>query len=484
MAHPRLSPTTPASGSRGTATIGRMSPPAPAPDRRPHLDLRTAVIAVLIGALTLGGVVGGGLLAAGDTNYAHPAAVDYLYYMPPSDSWASGSTQQWSTTIDPGASIFTSADHLFSVKTDGDDTRNSTLTAYAMDDSGPSTAWTTTVDTTADSIATSGAKNNPVYPAFLIWGKNTLIHGTTLYDITTGNTTDAPWPTDAVPVVAGDTVVACQKTTCAGYREGDTTPAWSSAIRALIKGSSADATDVVAEISESGDNYATVHVLSGTKYVIIASRYVINISTGEILDFVMPEKNTSVYAITSTAEGWAILSVAQSSKEWHLSFYDVDGGRATSTHTPQRSPDGDQPMYFPAPRSVKDFQAVWLKNDSGSLAGTMEFTTDGSKDCAQKLSMTNAATIDLSGFDKNTFPCFDRVATQVSDKAKVVTTGMRQVTNEIPFSLMFDSATGERIAFEGLDPDNGAVFDVAAPKQIIGYSPADGTLIGYKPANG
>ena len=94
------------------------------------------------------------------------------------------------------------------------------------------------------------------------------------------------------------------------------------------------------------------------------------------------------------------------------------------------------------------------------------------------------ATIDLSGFDKNTFPCFDRVATQVSDKAKVVTTGMRQVTNEIPFSLMFDSATGERIAFEGLDPDNGAVFDVAAPKQIIGYSPADGTLISYKPANG
>ena len=141
-------------------------------------------------------------------------------------------------------------------------------------------------------------------------------------------------------------------------------------------------------------------------------------------------------------------------------------------------------MYFPAPRSVKDFQAVWLKNDSGSLAGTMEFTTDGSKDCAQKLSMTNAATIDLSGFDKNTFPCFDRVATQVSDKAKVVTAGMRQVTNEIPFSLMFDSATGERIAFEGLDPDNGAVFDVATPKQIIGYSPADGTLISYKPANG
>ena len=92
-----------------------MSPPAPAPDHRPHLDLRTAVIAVLIGALTLGGAVGGGLLAAGDTNYAQPPTTDRTRSPTPSDSWASGSTQQWSTAIDPGASIFTSPDHLFSV---------------------------------------------------------------------------------------------------------------------------------------------------------------------------------------------------------------------------------------------------------------------------------------------------------------------------------------------------------------------------------
>ena len=108
----------------------------------------------------------------------------------------------------------------------------------------------------------------------------------------------------------------------------------------------------------------------------------------------------------------------------------------------------------------------------------------GEPHCGQSISMTEGATIDLTGFDKNVFPCFNDETTQVSDSAKVVMVGTAQMTNKTPFSLMFDSATGERIAFEGLDPDNGAVFDVAAPKQIIGYSPADGTLIGYKPANG
>ena len=317
-----------------------MSPPAPAPDHRPHLDLRTAVIAVLIGALTLGGVVGGGLLAAGDTNYAQPPTTDRTRSPTPSDSWASGSTQQWSTAIDPGASIFTSPDHLFSVKTDGENTQSSTLTAYTMDDSGPSAAWTATVDTTGDSVATNGAKNNPtIYPAFLTWGKNTLIHGTTLYDITTGDTTDAPWPTDAVPVVAGDTVIACQKTTCAGYREGDTTPAWSSAVNDPVKGLPANSeTDIAAGIINDAHNYAIVYTRGDARYAIIAHHYVFNIDTGEFINFSVPEENPAVYAVTSTTEGWAISSahfdvLSGTSKEWHMSFYDIDGGKPKSTET-------------------------------------------------------------------------------------------------------------------------------------------------------
>ena len=457
-----------------------MSLPAPVPGHRARTDLRTVIIAVIVGALTLGVVVVGGRLIAGDVNYAVDQAVERLYYEPPSDQWVSGAVQQWSTTIDPEASIFTSPDHLFSVKTAGDNAQASTLTAYTMDGSGLSQAWTATVDTSGDSVPVDGSTSNPVYPSFLVWGKNTLIHGRTLYDITTGTTSDAPWPTDAVPVVAKDAVIACQQTTCAGYREGNTEPAWSSAIHDPIE-SPSNRTDVALSITTSGNNYEKVHTLSGSNYVIVAYRHVLNIDTGEVISLAMPEKDRIAdYAVTNTDEGWALLSKV-GPKDFHISFYKATGGEATSTHTTKRGDGNTRPIYFPRSRPAKDIQTLWVNDDASSIAGISEFAVENQKQCAQSLAMSNGATIDLSGLDKNTFPCLDWVTTKASDNAAVVTVGMRQVTNAEPFSLMYNTTTGEQVTFEGMDPSSGATFTRAGPKQIIGYSPADGTLISYTP---
>ena len=457
-----------------------MSLPAPVPGHRARTDLRTVIIAVIVGALTLGVVVVGGRLIAGDVNYAVDQAVERLYYEPPSDQWVSGAVQQWSTTIDSEASIFTSPDHLFSVKTAGDNAQASTLTAYTMDGSGLSQAWTATVDTSGDSVPVNGSTSNPVYPSFLVWGKNTLIHGRTLYDITTGTTSDAPWPTDAVPVVAKDAVIACQQTTCAGYREGDTEPAWSSAIHDPIE-SPSNRTDVALSITTSGNNYEKVHTLSGSNYVIVAYRHVLNIDTGEVISLAMPEKDRIAdYAVTNTDEGWALLSKV-GPKDFHISFYKATGGEATSTHTTKRGDGNTRPIYFPRSRPAKDIQTLWVNDDASSIAGISEFAVENQKQCAQSLAMSNGATIDLSGLDKNTFPCLDWVTTKASDNAAVVTVGMRQVTNAEPFSLMYNTTTGEQVTFEGMDPSSGAAFTTVSPKQIIGYSPADGTLISYTP---
>ena len=456
-----------------------MSLPAPVPGHRARTDLRTVIIAVIVGALTLGVVVVGGRLIAGDVNYAVDQAVERLYYEPPSDQWVSGAVQQWSTTIDPEASIFTSPDHLFSVTT-GDDPQASTLTAYTMDGSGLSQAWTATVDTSGDSVPVDGSTSNPVYPSFLVWGKNTLIHGRTLYDITTGTTSDVPWPTDAVPVVAKDAVIACQQTTCAGYREGNTEPAWSSAIHDPIE-SPSNRTDVALSITTSGNNYEKVHTLSGSNYVIVAYRHVLNIDTGEVISLAMPEKDRIAdYAVTNTDEGWALLSKV-GPKDFHISFYKATGGEATSTHTTKRGDGNTRPIYFPRSRPAKDIQTLWVNDDASSIAGISEFAVENQKQCAQSLAMSNGATIDLSGLDKNTFPCLDWVTTKASDNAAVVTVGMRQVTNAEPFSLMYNTTTGEQVTFEGMDPSSGAAFTTVSPKQIIGYSPADGTLISYTP---
>ena len=473
--------------------------PEPAPTRRARTGLRTVVIAVLAGALTLGAVIGGTLLATGGTIYAQQASIR-AHSAIPSDSWATGSTQQWSTTIDTDASVFASPGHLFSVKTDGDNAQASTLTAYTMSDSGLSQAWSASVDTTGDSVAELGGANNPIYPAFLIWGKNTLIHGRTMYDITTGSTNDVPWPADAVPVVVGDgdTVVACRKTICAGYSEGQSGlaqsgeagsgPLWSTAVESAINaipGLPATENDAAGGITRDGENYAPVITLSGANYVILAHHYVINIDTGQALTFDIPEEDPAIYSIVSTDSGWAIRSAyydlaASSAKEAHLSFYDIGGGKPTSTQTIQRSLNEDQAMSFPRPMPVKDWEKVFVDNDTSSTAGTNASTTVDGKTCVQSISMTDAATIDLSGFDTTAFPCFDQDAIQLSDHAKVVAVGMKQVTGA-PFSLMYDAKTGEQITFEGMDPASGASFTVVDPRQIIGYSPSDGTLTSYSP---
>ena len=477
---PAPSTARPGRGITVTIEFMRLPAPTPTPDRRARFNLRTAVIAALAGALTLVTVIGGVLLITGGTNYARPSRIDYPYYAVPSDSWANGSTKQWTSTIDTDASIFTSADHLFSVKPDGDGTQNSTLTAYTMSDSGVSKAWSTTVDTSKDSVAGLSAKNNPVYPAFLIWGKNTLIHGRNIYNITTGDTSDAPWPEDAVPVVAGDVVVACQKTTCAGYREGNTSSMWSTAVNDPSTFSE-QSTDVAENILKYGQHYETVQVFSGEKYATIAGLYAINISTGKMVEFTLPEKKTSQYITVSTDKGWSVVSKDKATGEWHISFYEENGGDPTSTDTLRRDFD-TQPIYLPGPRSAQGFRSLWVDDDPASLAGTINFTSEGDKECAKTISMTNAAAIDLTGFDTTTFPCFDQDDTQVSDHAKVVTVGMKQSVNAAPFSLMYDAATGQQIDFEGMDPNSGAVFAFVDSKKIVGYSPADGTLTSYKPS--
>ena len=470
--------------------------PAPVPGHRARTDLRTVIIAVIVGALTLGVVVVGGRLIAGGVNYAQPPTTerktegDNIL----SDLWADGAAQQWSTTIDPEASIFTSPDHLFSVRTAGDNAQASTLTAYTMDDSGLSQAWTTTVDTSGDSVAEITAGNNPkIYPSFLVWGKNTLIHGRTLYDITTGTTSDAPWPADAVPVVVKNEgmVIACQQSTCAGYHEGATEPAWSSIVRDAVAGIPTQTLDAAARITTmSAYNYTGLVSMAGSRYAIIARHYVINIDTGEVLSFSVPDASPAIYNIGYSDDEWLITStyydvLANSTRQWHLSLYGPAGGEPTSTQDMPSPSATTYPLHYPGTPTEDDYLRLFIDNDYSTLAGskTSKFDDASKKDCLQKIDMSSGTTIDLSGLDKNAFPCFDRDATAVSSNAKVVTVGMKQVTNATPFSLMYNTTTGEQVTFEGMDPSSGAAFTVVGPEQIIGYSPADGTLISYAPGS-
>ena len=286
-------------------------------------------------------------------------------------------------------------------------------------------------------------------------------------------------------------VIACQQSTCAGYHEGATEPAWSSIVRDAVAGIPTQTLDAAARITTmSAYNYTGLVSMAGSRYAIIARHYVINIDTGEVLSFSVPDASPAIYNIGYSDDEWLITStyydvLANSTRQWHLSLYGPAGGEPTSTQDMPSPSDTTYPLHYPGTPTEDDYLRLFIDNDYSTLAGSKTSKLDDAskKDCLQKIDMSSGTTIDLSGLDKNAFPCFDRDATSVSGNAKVVTVGMKQVTNAAPFSLMYNTTTGEQVTFEGMDPSSGAAFTVVGPEQIIGYSPADGTLISYAPGS-
>ena len=102
---------------------------------------------------------------------------------------------------------------------------------------------------------------------------------------------------------------------------------------------SEQSTDVAENILKYGQNYETVRVFSGEKYATIAGLYAINISTGKMVEFTLPEKKTSQYITVSTDKGWSVVSKDKATGEWHISFYEENGGDPTSTDTLRRDFD-------------------------------------------------------------------------------------------------------------------------------------------------
>ena len=284
-------------------------------------------------------------------------------------------------------------------------------------------------------------------------------------------------------------VVACQQSTCAGYHEGDTEPAWSSIVHDTLSGLPTQTLDAAAHLTQlTAYNYTELVTVAGSRYALIATQYVINIDTGEVLSFSVPNDPPGVYAIGYADENWIIISnhynvIKRAPEQAYISFYDPSGGEPISTETAILPSSDTHPLTYPRPSTKEDYRNLWVRNDYSTLAGSTTTTELDKRDCLQKIDMSNGTTINLSDLDKSTFPCFDDRATSVSSNAKVVTVGMKQVTNATPFSLMYNTTTGEQVTFEGMDPSNGAAFTTVGPEQIIGYSPADGTLISYTPSS-
>lgn len=65
--------------------------------------------------------------------------------------------------------------------------------------------------------------------------------------------------------------------------------------------------------------------------------------------------------------------------------------------------------------------------------------------------------------------------------SSVLTVGGDDHVDTSTFSLMYDTVSGNQVTFEGNDPTSGDLLEQASGKLVIGYSPNDGVLTGYKP---
>lgn len=442
-----------------------MSLPALAPDVRPRTGWRTIVAAGIAGVVTLCVVIGGGITINGGRNYRQEVR-DIAPYASPSDAWSRGAAQQWASTIAADAQVLTTSDHVLSLEDYG--TSDTTMTAYAADDDGLTRAWTASLDTSGDTD-TGASKETP--PTFLLWGENTLIHGTTLYNISTGATGRAPWAENESVVVAGDTAIACDSgDACSAYSEESAKPRWSTTL-----------TDASDGISRAVSRQLTVYQRERDEYAIVGFHAAVNLTTGKEVKLNVPMDGVAGWAIACASDGWLIRATADR-RTYRIFTYSASGGDPTGEIKETLSWEDDQmPVYAPAPRKLSRYKALWENSDKSDLPA--EYRTD-SQDCVEEVDvLPSQATItvpDLTG-EKVENSCLKTVRSSPSGRA--VTVGPEMTTDLGTFSLMFDGTTGRRIDFAGLDPDDGAVFDQVSGDAVIGYSPADGTLIRYTPAS-
>lgn len=412
----------------------------------------------LAGVLTFGSVVGVGYVISGGQTYTNVGSENQMAFTVPSGDWAAGAEQAWSTTVDANASVLTTSEYLFTVSPSTN--ANATLTAYQLGDSTPTRLWSTTVDTSTD---------GSLRPSFLPWGSTTLVHGTTLYNMATGESSEAPWTSQHSVLMAGDTAIACDTSnSCSGYAEGTTAAAWSSSIPDASQGlSNTDMLDT------------TVFVRPTGRFAIVGYHSAVDIDTGEVITVSMPMSNAAGWAITSTTDGWAVRAVS-SNNDVMLYSYGPEGGDPIDSYT--ESPtmaDVSRPIYdYSRTRSNADFKALW---EQGEYIGVLGLASEDSNTCLTSVQVVEHGTIELpTSLGSQGSTCF--TSARMSSDSAVLTVGMKEVVDVSTFNVMYDAATGEQISFPGLDPTTGAVFDQVTPTSVVGYDPATGTLTGYRPA--
>lgn len=436
------------------------APTPPARRNRPTHGPRAIIAAVVAGVITLTAIIGIGWIVSAPRRAISGA--ENLQGLFPVSDWTAGAAQSWQTQIGGDAEIFSTSSHLLALTRKTARDSAATLTAYTLGDDGLSEAWTTTVDLSQGTLAQDR-------PQFLRWGDHHLIHGSTVIDLTTGGTSLGPWSASEQPIVAQDVVIACSTNdSCTAWREGSDEQLWNISIESASTFVGLD------------NNSQTVYQREGVRYIILAFHKAVNLDTGEMVSFDLPSLES--YYLVSAADGWLVHSTSASGSVVYA--FGLEGGAAIDTYPDNDLKNHDKnsvTFMAPDPLPLSAYRAVWRDGSTSNV--TARFVPE-SDDCIPRIDVVGGASITMpelkSTNDSNVLTtkrtCISRLRL-TADRSLLLTA----TSTQLGFSFLFNAATGEQIAFEGIDVNAGGQLILVRPDLIVGYDPATGTVRAFTP---
>lgn len=420
------------------------------------------VIALVVGCLTLAGVIGVGWYVSSD-EHAAASASNTLPYAVPSQAWTDGAQQVWELGVAADAEVLTVGNHLITIEREGKDDRSAVLVGYEVSESGATQVWTAIADLTVG--------NDGGVP-FQIWDGSTLVHGTTLINLATGEISTAPWSATELPLVLDDRVISCASNhPCRAWAPGVDTPVWSMPDANLF--------------GLSEDDIGRVPVLhrSGQRYAVVGSLTAVNIDTGAPVLFDMPM--LASWVLLSTAEGWVIVARDSDGDGQTVYEFDLGGGAPVNSYAVTSPlPEGQVALMSSDPLTREDLRSLLDGDHSSALGWATRENPTGH--CFVAVQRGDGPSIELptapvqqGNVIAANSSCRDDAVVSPEHDLVVVREESRLTANA--FSFLYDGATGTRIEFAGTDPMGGNTFSLVTEDLVVGYDAGSGTVRGYAP---
>ena len=438
-------------------------PPGTAPRVRPAYSATTIIIAALAAALTLSTIVAVGWSTSSEMR-ARLRASDIMPYPIAAPQWAQGAAQAWSSTVAADAEIIHAGDRVIVLERSSNKDPEAVLTSYAITDTGLNQEWMSTADLSKGTVDD---------PEFLLWNGD-LVRGSTLIDLDTGESSQAPWGENAMPHLANRLLITCEDSgSCSAWSNEDgITTVWTTSIEPR---SGAKYSDMYGAL--------TVHERSGTRYIRITPAVVVDLDTGRKLDLQVPAVDYP--AIISLSDGWAVLA-KDSEDRWVIHTYSL-GSKKSKDSFPSALPltSSEALIYAPKPRPLTDIDTIWKKGDVSIIPVAASLDSNG---CATELKVSGGPSMTLPSLSQDSDTvlssrpevCLKEI--RVNTDASIITVGAQDQLDPSSFVLMYDASSGEQINFDGIDPAAGGNLMLIDSSTIVGYDPVSGTVRSFKPS--